>query len=133
MTMRKTTKNHCQCFLTACSRNERPHYTIATRPEISVRKSVVTDSAIIPNLLVPKVSRLSVSAAPASLLAPTMARRRQTKGKDLHTQDRHQEKPERGERMTKNKIREAPLPPPDQVPRTLNNAGPDKRVGTERW
>src|SRR6266699_863369 len=61
MTMRKTTKNHCQCFLTACSRNERPHYTIATRPEISVRKSVVTDSAIIPNLLVPNVGRLSVS------------------------------------------------------------------------
>jgi hypothetical protein len=62
MTMRKTTKNHCQCFLTACSRNERPPYTPATRSEISIRKSVVTDSAIIPNLLVPNVGRLSVSA-----------------------------------------------------------------------
>ena len=41
-----------------------------------------------------------------------MARRSQTQARDPHTQDRHQEKPERGERMTKSKLREAPLPPP---------------------
>src|SRR5713226_1575818 len=50
-----------------------------------------------------------------------MARRSQTQARDPHTQDRHQEKPERGERMTKNKTREGPLPPPDKG---INDARP---------
>src|SRR5712692_8153448 len=43
-----------------------------------------------------------------------MARRSQAQGRDPDSQDRHQEKSERGERMTKNKTREGPLPPPDK-------------------
>src|SRR5216683_6479762 len=50
-----------------------------------------------------------------------MARRNQTQARDPHTQDRHQEKPERGERMTRNKTRERPLPPPDKG---VNDARP---------
>src|SRR5438093_13569639 len=54
-------------------------------------------------------------------LAPTMARRRQTQTRDPSQEYRHQEKQERGERMTKNKTREAPLPPPDKG---VNDARP---------
>src|SRR5437870_13299019 len=43
-----------------------------------------------------------------------MARRRQAQGRDSHQEDRQPEKPERGERMTKNKTREGHLPPPDK-------------------
>src|SRR5713226_3494302 len=50
-----------------------------------------------------------------------MARRSQTQARDHHTQDSHQEKPERGEIMTKNKTREGPLPPPDKG---INDARP---------
>src|SRR5438876_614226 len=56
-----------------------------------------------------------------SLLAPAMARRRQTQARDPHPEDRHPEKPDRGERMTKNKNREGPLPPPDKG---VNDARP---------
>src|SRR5260370_8761913 len=65
----------------------------------------------------------------SSLLAPTMARRSQTQARDPHTQDRHQEKPERGERMTKNKTREGPLPPADKG---INDARPGLPTPTVR-
>src|SRR5213594_2431140 len=58
-----------------------------------------------------------------------MARRSQTQGRDPHTQDRHWEKRERGERMTKNKTREGPLPPPDKV---VNDARPGLPTPTVR-
>src|SRR5207247_11187227 len=43
-----------------------------------------------------------------------MARRCPTQARDPYPEDRHPEKPERGERMTKYKTREGPLPPPDK-------------------
>src|SRR2546428_13897162 len=43
-----------------------------------------------------------------------MARRSQTGRTNHNPEDRHPEKPERGERMTKNKTREGPLPPPEK-------------------
>src|SRR5438309_12103991 len=43
-----------------------------------------------------------------------MARRRQAQARDPYPEDRHPEKPERSERMTRNKTREGPLPPPDK-------------------
>jgi hypothetical protein len=43
-----------------------------------------------------------------------MARGCKTQGSDSRLEDRHRKKKERGERMTKNKIREAPLPRADQ-------------------
>ena len=49
--------------------------------------------------------------------------------KRSHTQDRHQEKAERGERMTKNKTREGPLPPPDKG---VNDARPGLPTPTVR-
>src|SRR3989441_2352183 len=58
-----------------------------------------------------------------------MARRSQTQGRAHHPEDRHPEKPERGERMTKNKIREAPLPPPDKG---VNDARPGLPIPTVR-
>src|SRR3989449_11750613 len=50
-----------------------------------------------------------------------MARRSQTERTNHNPEDRHPEKPERGERMTKNKTREGPLPPPDKG---VNDARP---------
>src|SRR5712692_8491882 len=44
-------------------------------------------------------------------------------------QDRHPKKPERGERMTKNKTRERPLPPPDKG---VNDARPGLPTPTIR-
>src|SRR3989441_3570675 len=58
-----------------------------------------------------------------------MARRSQTQARDPHTQDRHQEKPERGERMTKNKTRKGPLTPPDKG---VNDARPGIPTPTVR-
>src|SRR5438552_17045049 len=58
-----------------------------------------------------------------------MARRRQTQGRDRDTEDRPQTKSQRGERMTKNKIREAPLPPPDKG---VNDARPGLPTPTVR-
>src|SRR5439155_22264441 len=43
-----------------------------------------------------------------------MARRSQTERTDPHPEDRHPEKPERGETIPKNKTRKPPLPPPDR-------------------
>jgi len=63
------------------------------------------------------------------LLATTMARRSQTERTDPHPEDRHPEKPERGERMTKNKTREGPLPPPDKG---VNDARPGLPTPTVR-
>src|SRR5216683_7348472 len=58
-----------------------------------------------------------------------MARRSQTQPRDPDTQDRHPEKPFRGERMTKNKTREGPLPPPDKG---VNDARPGLPTPTVR-
>ncbi len=57
------------------------------------------------------------------------ARRRQTQTRDPHPEDCHQEKPERGGRMIKNKTREGPLPPPDQG---VNGARPGLPTPTAR-
>src|SRR5207302_3901045 len=48
---------------------------------------------------------------------------------DPSPKDRHPEKPERGERMTKNKTREGPLPPPDKG---VNDARPGLPAPTVR-
>src|SRR5437870_7672861 len=58
-----------------------------------------------------------------------MARRSQTQARDPYPEDRHTEKPERGERMTKNKTREATLPPPDKG---INDARPGLPTPTVR-
>src|SRR6266568_3574457 len=58
-----------------------------------------------------------------------MARRRQTETRDLYPEDRHPEKPGRGERMTKNKTLEGPLPPPDKG---VNDARPGLPTSTVR-
>src|SRR5205809_7675339 len=58
-----------------------------------------------------------------------MARRRPTQARDPYPEDRHPEKPERGERMTKNKTREGPLPPPDKG---VNDARPGLPTPTVR-
>src|SRR6266571_1773728 len=58
-----------------------------------------------------------------------MARRRQTETRDLYPEDRHQKKQERGERMTKNKTQEGPLPPPDKG---VNDARPGLPTPTVR-
>src|SRR5881396_3455272 len=58
-----------------------------------------------------------------------MARRRQTQGRDPETKDRPPTKSQRGERMTKNKTREGPLPPPDQG---VNDARPGLPTPTVR-
>src|SRR6266566_7482150 len=50
-----------------------------------------------------------------------MARRRPTQARDPREEDRHPEKPDRGERMTKNKTREGLLLPPDKG---VNDARP---------
>jgi len=55
--------------------------------------------------------------------------RRQAKERDPYPEDRHQEKPERGGRMTKNKTREGPLPPPDKG---VNDARPGLPTPTVR-
>src|SRR5439155_22503819 len=49
--------------------------------------------------------------------------------KRLSPEDRHWEKRERGERMTKNKTREGPLPPPDKG---VNDARPGLPTPTVR-
>src|SRR6266568_5278639 len=59
-----------------------------------------------------------------------MARRSQTQGRDSNPEDRDPEKPERGERMTKNKTREGPLPPP--ADKGVNDARPGLPVPTVR-
>src|SRR3989449_9662783 len=58
-----------------------------------------------------------------------MARRSQIERTDLDPEDRNPEKPERGERMTKNKTREGPLPPPDKG---VNDARPGLPTPTVR-
>src|SRR5947208_14800999 len=58
-----------------------------------------------------------------------MARRSQTQAGDPYSKDRRQKKPERGERMTKNKTREGPLPPPDKG---VNDARPGLPTPTVR-
>src|SRR5438552_11506344 len=58
-----------------------------------------------------------------------MARRRPTQARDPYPEDRHPEKQERGERMTKNKTREGPLPPPDKG---VNDARPGLPTPTVR-
>src|SRR5437870_8505527 len=58
-----------------------------------------------------------------------MARRRQTQARDPSQEDRPQKKPQRGERMTKNKTREGPLPPPDKG---VNDARPGLPTPTVR-
>src|SRR5438132_12216665 len=63
------------------------------------------------------------------LLVTTMERRRQGKARVRHSEDRHQEKQERDERMTKNKTREGPLPPPDKG---VNDARPGLPTPTVR-
>src|SRR2546425_7898468 len=70
-----------------------------------------------------------MSSPPPSLLAQTMARRRQTQARDPHPEDRHQKRQGRGERMTKNKTREGPLPPPDKE---INDARPGLPTPTVR-
>src|SRR5437667_8017727 len=50
-----------------------------------------------------------------------MARRRPTQARDPNPEDRRPKKPDRGERMRKNKTREGPLPPPDKG---VNDARP---------
>jgi len=63
------------------------------------------------------------------LLVTAMARRRPTQARDPYPEDRHPEKPERGERMTKNKTREGPLPPADKG---VNDARPGLPTPTVR-
>src|SRR5437879_8291356 len=57
------------------------------------------------------------------------ARRSQPLGTDPPPEDRHQKKPERGERMTKNKTQEGPLPSPDKG---VNDARPGLPTPTVR-
>src|SRR5438445_6428023 len=63
------------------------------------------------------------------LLAPAMARRRQAQGRDSHQEDRRTKKPERGEKMTKDKTREGQLPTPDKG---VNDARPGLPTPTAR-
>src|SRR5438046_10413713 len=58
-----------------------------------------------------------------------MARRHPTQARDPYPEDRPQKKQERGERMTKNKTREGPLPPPDKG---VNDARPGLPTPTVR-
>ena len=58
-----------------------------------------------------------------------MARRGQAQARDPDPEDRYPEKPERGERMTKNKTREGPLPPADKG---VNDARPGLPAPTVR-
>ena len=58
-----------------------------------------------------------------------MARRRPTQARNPYAEDRPEKKPERGERMTKNKTREGPLPPPDKG---VNDARPGLPTPTVR-
>src|SRR6266568_9574610 len=58
-----------------------------------------------------------------------MARRSQAERGDPYPEDRHPEKPERDERMTKNKTREGPLPPADKG---VNDARPGLPTPTAR-
>ena len=63
------------------------------------------------------------------LLAPTMARSRYAQGRGCRAQELGSEKTPRGERMTKNKTREGPLPPPDKG---VNDARPGLPTPTVR-
>src|SRR5438105_12133315 len=58
-----------------------------------------------------------------------MARRSQTEARDPYPEDRHPERSERGEGMTKNKTQEGPLPPPDKG---VNDARPGLPTPTVR-
>ena len=63
------------------------------------------------------------------LLARTMARSRYAQGRGCRAQELGSEKTTRGERMTKNKTREGPLPPPDKG---VNDARPGLPTPTVR-
>ena len=63
------------------------------------------------------------------LLAPAMARSRYAQGRGCRAQELGSEKTSRGERMTKNKTREGPLPPADK---RTNDARPGLPTPTVR-
>src|SRR5213596_3011277 len=71
----------------------------------------------------------SYPAGRSPLLAPTMARSRYAQGRGCETQEPRSEKTARGERMTKNKTLEGPLPPADKG---VNDARPGLPTPTVR-
>src|SRR5213594_2015973 len=71
----------------------------------------------------------SYPAGRSPLLSPTMARSRYAQGRGCRAQQPGSEKTPRGERMTKNKTREGPLPPADKG---VNDARPGLPTPTVR-